>query len=215
MRSAPLFSLRILARAPCLTSRAHTCSDTRGFMGDSNTRFAILGLIAARPGGIHGYGLKKEIEALSGRDFWEINFGSLYRLLDVLDDEGDIEALLDDATKSQRQVYRITEKGQRSLDDWLLQPVADSPRPLRDELALKLIFLDPRRLDVLGEQLRAQRAIYMSQLGQLVRSQRRLEKAGLEPSVTRLVMEGAEMRLHADLAWLDVVERKMLRLASL
>jgi DNA-binding PadR family transcriptional regulator len=184
-------------------------------MADANTRYAILGLIAARPEGIHGYELKKDIEALSGRDFWEINFGSLYRLLDALDSDGQIEALLEESARSQRQVYRITEKGRRSLDDWLLQPVADSPRPLRDELALKLIFLDPRRLDVLGEQLRAQRSIYMAQLSLLVRNQRRLERAGLKPSITRLVMEGAEMRLRADLAWLDVVERKLLRMASL
>jgi DNA-binding PadR family transcriptional regulator len=132
-----------------------------------------------------------------------------------LDRDGDVKALADDrGSKPQRRIYRITEKGLRTLDDWLLQPVADSPRPLRDELTLKLMFIDRKRLDVLADQIRKQRSIYMSQLSQLVRNQRRLEKAGLDASVTRLVMDGAEMRLRADLAWLEMVERKMLQLAS-
>src|SRR5437762_5982331 len=39
-----------------------------------------------------------------------------------------------------RKVYRITASGQHSLDDWLLLPPTDEPRPLRDDLSVKLTF---------------------------------------------------------------------------
>jgi len=184
-------------------------------MASSNIQYALLGLIAARPSGIHGYKLKQEIEAVSSREFWEINFGSLYRVLDGLEAERSIEALAGDVNdRPTRRVFRITEKGRRSLDDWLLQPPGESPRPLRDELALKLLFMGHERIDVLAGQIRRQRSIYMGHLHRLLRNQRRLELAGLDPGVTGLVMEGAKSRLLADLDWLDTVERSLLRQAS-
>lgn len=184
-------------------------------MHDNNVRYAILGLIAARPKGIHGYRLKEEIEAVASRDFWAINFGSLYRILDALDHDGHIEASFGEVgSRITRRVYRITEKGKKTLDDWLLQPPGEAPRPLRDELALKLLFTGRERLDVLAGQIRRQRSIYLGHLHLLLRRQRRLEVAGLDPSVTSLVMEGAKTRLLADVDWLDTVERRLLQLSA-
>jgi hypothetical protein len=40
---------------------------------------------------------------------------------------------------------------------------------------------------------------------------RSLEKAGYDVQITSLVMEGAELRVRADLAWLEHIERKLLR----
>ena len=184
-------------------------------MPDNNVKYALLGLISARPDGIHGYGLREEVQALSGRDFWEINFGSLYRILDLMAQSGEIELLGTPETgKTTRKLFRITSKGKQTLDDWLLLPVDDAPRPLRDELALKLLFITPDRLEVLGEQIRRQRSIYMGQLNRLIRNKRRLEKAGFDARITKLVMEGGESRLLADLEWLDVIERKLLRITN-
>jgi DNA-binding PadR family transcriptional regulator len=36
-----------------------------------------------------------------------------------------------DGTESARKVYRITARGQKSLDDYVLSPQTDAPRPLR------------------------------------------------------------------------------------
>jgi hypothetical protein len=85
---------------------------------------------------------------------------------------------------------------------------------MRDELALKLLFITPERLDVLGDHIRRQRNIYMSQLSKLLRNKRKLEKAGLDARVTKLVMEGGESRLLADLDWLETIERKLLKLSG-
>ena len=57
-------------------------------MGKENLRYAVLGLVGARQSGVHGYQLKGELEALCN-DFWQVNFGRLYRQLDLLDQSGD------------------------------------------------------------------------------------------------------------------------------
>jgi hypothetical protein len=108
-------------------------------------------------------------------------------------------------------VYRITARGQQSLDDWLLQPVSEEPRPLRDELSLKLLFLDSGNIDGINTQIKQQRSIYLTRLAKIVRRRKRLEKAGLGTKVIGLIMDGAEMRVHADLAWLDHMERKIIK----
>jgi len=91
----------------------------------------------------------------------------------------------------------------------LLQPVSDEPRPLRDELSLKLLFLETSDIEAISRQIKQQRSIYLTRLAKIVRRRKRLEKAGLGTKVMSLVMDGAEMRVHADLAWLEHMERTL------
>jgi DNA-binding PadR family transcriptional regulator len=180
-------------------------------MSFGNLQFAVLGLVARRPEGVHGYQLKKDLDSLCD-DFWEINYGRLYRVLDLLDHAGQLvlEEYLQHG-RPNRKVYRITESGKQTLDDWLLQPVVTDPRPLRDELSLKLLFIDTSDIDAMNKQIKQQRSIYLTRLARIVRRRKRLEKAGLGTKVISLIMDGAEMRVHADLAWLDHLERKILK----
>jgi PadR family transcriptional regulator AphA len=178
-------------------------------MHKDNLRYAVLGLVGARDSGVHGYQLKGELEALCN-EFWEVNFGRLYRALDLLDQAGDlqVEAELQDG-RPNRKVYRITEKGKQTLDDWLLQPVSERPRPLRDELVLKLLFLGRSNVEALTEQIRHQRSIYLGKLALIAQWKRRLLKSDMDGEVTSLVMDGMERRLRAEFAWLDDVTRKL------
>ena len=59
-------------------------------MPEGNLRYAVLGLVGIREDGVHGYQLKGELEALCN-DFWQLNYGRLYRILDVLDKAGDLQ----------------------------------------------------------------------------------------------------------------------------
>ncbi len=179
-------------------------------MAGSNLQFAVLGLVASTENGVHGYKLKNDFEALCD-DFWQINYGKLYRILDVLERAGDLDVEEQIQTgRPNRKVYRITAKGARDLDDWLLQPVSDTPKPLRDELSLKLLFLSPENVDRVYEVIKEQRSIYLTRLARIARRRRRLQKAGLNMTVSDLVMDGAEMRVKSDLAWLEHVERRLL-----
>ncbi len=180
-------------------------------MREDNLRYAVLGLVRVRREGVHGYRLKSEIEAICD-EFWELNYGRLYRVLDLLDAAGDLAVEIEQQVgRPNRKVYRLTEKGKQTLDDWLLLPVSEEPHPLRDELALKLLFLDRSNIDALAKQISSQRAIYLRRLARVTRRRRRLEKAGIKSRVVELVMEGAEGRVRADLAWLDHIERRIIR----
>ena len=176
-----------------------------------NFRYAVLGLIAGRAEGVHGYQLVTEVEALAD-DFWQLNYGRLYRVLDWLTVAGDVEfSEVFQSGKPNRKIFRITPSGMSSLEEWLLQPISKNPRPLRDELSLKLLFLQHARIERIAELVTQQRSIYLSKLSQTVRRRRKLQKAGLPVDAITLVLDGAEMRLRADLAWLDHVERQVLR----
>ena len=178
-------------------------------MGKENLRYAVLGLVGARRSGVHGYQLKGELEALCN-DFWQVNFGRLYRQLDLLDQSGDVEAepVLQEG-RPNRKVYRITEKGKQTLDDWLQQPVSDRPRPLRDELVLKLLFLGRSNIEALSDQIQQQRSIYLGKLALITQWRRRLRKSTMDSELTDLVMDGLERRIRAEFAWLDDVQRRI------
>jgi DNA-binding PadR family transcriptional regulator len=172
--------------------------------------YAVLGIAACKPDGIHGYALQNEVEAIA-EEFWGINFGRVYRALDRLAAAGDLAAEREPQDgRPSRNVYRITEQGRQTLDDWLLQPLSSSPRPLREELSLKLLFLDTQNTEAFNRHIREQRGVYLDKLSRVRRRQRRLERVGINIRVVGMVMEGAEMRVQADLAWLDHLERVIL-----
>jgi DNA-binding PadR family transcriptional regulator len=168
--------------------------------------YAVLGIVARNGDGVHGYKLKRQCERLLGH-FWQINFGEVYRILDQLVGEGLIEQTTAPG-KALRKVYRISQKGQASLDDFIAQPTTDAPRTLRDELAVKLLFARPEQLAELLEVVQAQRSAYLKEMHALRASKRRVRAAKDPGFVALLLVDGAELRVRAELAWLDaVVER--------
>jgi len=170
-------------------------------------RYALLGAVAQNAEGVHGYALKRQCERILG-SFWQLNFGEIYRVLDWLADEGLIEQVLREPD-SNRKLYRITEKGKQSLDDFILTPPTDAPRPLRQELAVKLLFAGPERLREVFKLIEHQREAYMRQLSLLGVQRRRLQRAAVDAFVTNLLIDGAELSVRAELAWLDEVTQKV------
>jgi hypothetical protein len=79
-------------------------------------------------------------------------------------------------------------------------------------LTLKLLFLKAADIDQIRPLISNQRGVYLQKLGELTRRRRQLERAGLDSRILPLVMEAAELRLRADLAWLEHLERKLLRM---
>ena len=107
-------------------------------------QYAVLGLISAREAGVHGYRLKNEFDALYG-DFWAVNYGQMYRTLDRLERAGLIEGFDETAgPASHPEGVRITPAGAQAARRVALHPPSQEPRPLRDDLSLKLLFLTRR-----------------------------------------------------------------------
>lgn len=170
-------------------------------------RYALLGLVAQNAEGVHGWALKTQCDRYLG-SFWQLNFGEIYRVLDRLAADGLIGQTVAEAG-SNKKVYRITKKGKRSLDDFILAPPTDVPRPLRQELAVKLLFAATSRVPQLLDVIAQQRQIYMEQLGSLSVQRRKLRRLPVDGFVTGLLIDGAELQVRAELAWLDHVAHKL------
>lgn len=169
---------------------------------------AVLGVVSRNPEGIHGYAVRRQGERLLGH-FWRLNFGEVYRILDRLAADGLIEQVADAGGESARKVYRITSRGQRSLDDYVLSPQTDAPRPLRQELAVKLLFASPEHLPELLRLVARQRDAYLQELHKLGTERRKIRRVPFDAFVTNLLIDGAELAARAELAWLDEVAKRL------
>lgn len=170
-------------------------------------QYALLGVVSRHPDGVHGYALKRQCERVLGQ-FWQLNFGEVYRVLDRLSDEGLIEQVARE-TDSARKLYRITGKGKQTLDDFVLTPPTDAPRPMRQELAVKLLFASPEQLPEVLRLIDHQRDAYMRQLHLLGSQRRKIQRLPTDGFVTTLLIDGAELHVRAELAWLDDVTQKL------
>jgi DNA-binding PadR family transcriptional regulator len=101
----------------------------------NRTRLALLGFLSWGP--MSGYGLRKLIDA-SISNFWTESYGQIYPMLRQLEREGLAKSTKSAQGKRGRTVYTITAAGRAELERWLAAPV--EPRPLRNELLLKLFF---------------------------------------------------------------------------
>jgi DNA-binding PadR family transcriptional regulator len=102
------------------------------------TRYAILGLLARKPG--HGYELLARFSALFGPG-WEINNGQVYDMLETLRRAGWAQCLPSD--QGRRKIHQITQAGDKALTDWHASPCGGA-NPQREELYLRVALARPQ-----------------------------------------------------------------------
>ncbi|HVO38970.1 MAG TPA: PadR family transcriptional regulator [Spirochaetia bacterium] len=99
--------------------------------------FALLGLLAESPR--YGYEIKRRFEGALG-NVWSLSYGQLYPTLRRLTEQGWVTKRTEPGKKAvERNIYSISEKGRRKLDDWLLKPPRSGYR-LKDEFTLRFLF---------------------------------------------------------------------------
>jgi DNA-binding PadR family transcriptional regulator len=91
-----------------LRSRFEKRAGTRAGRGE--VRSAVLALLAERP--MHGYQIIREIEERSG-GAWKPSAGSVYPTLQLLADEGSVNA----EESNGRKIYSLTEAGREEVAD--------------------------------------------------------------------------------------------------
>ena len=164
-------------------------------------KFVLLGLLDAEPR--YGYELKAVFEQFLGGT-WPLNIGQVYTALARLEKEGLVECqVVPQDLLPDRKVYALTDKGRQELREWLDRPDT-GPVSLRDSFFLKIALasLDGERP---RELINRQRQEHLSALAELGRLQ---GEPKLHPA-TELLLEGAMLRLEADLKWLDVCEDRL------
>lgn len=107
-------------------------------MAKSNkSKFAIMGMLAIAPKS-SGYDIKKLMDG-STQYFWKETYSSIYPVLRILiEDKLIVLRKTPSNNGRQRDVYELTPKGRKELQDWLNKPVENEQ--FRNELLLKLFF---------------------------------------------------------------------------
>lgn len=170
-------------------------------------KHGILGLLADRPR--HGYELRQEFDLLTG-GLWELNIGQIYSTLERMVKDG--LALREEGSGGgeERKVYSITALGLQQLQLWLDRPPL-KPRPMRDELFVRLGLLTLREPAAALRLVESQRRLYHQQMAELTRQKIGLSRTSAGPERLRqeILLDAALLHTEADLRWLENCEARI------
>jgi DNA-binding PadR family transcriptional regulator len=166
-------------------------------------RHSLLALLSEGPK--YGFQLRQEFEESTG-EVWPLNVGQVYTTLQRLERDGLTES--DDVEADERQKnFRITDKGNEELTQWLRTP-PDLSQPPRDELVIKVLVAS-RLHDVdVYEVIQVHRRYIvqlMQQWTRLKEDESRLDLA------FALAVDAELFRLDAVVRWLDAADGRLHR----
>jgi len=165
-------------------------------------KYALLALIAERAR--HGYDLKSAFEqAMAGT--WPVNIGQIYTTLGRLERDELVESeVVEQDTRPDRKVYRITEKGEKELDRWLSEPIEIGP-PLRDDVYVKYYastLVRPREHPMFLEDSRRS---LQAALAAVERQRASMPNAA---DASALLLDAVSFQVQATLRWIDRVSEQ-------
>jgi DNA-binding PadR family transcriptional regulator len=169
---------------------------------------AVLGLLKERP--MHGYELRKQLSQKLGF-FWTVSFGSLYPTLRRLEKRGAVrKSYSDDQASRRKQVYAITEVGEREFLEMLEEGTASIME--EDKFPLRLAFFGYLRPETRIKLLERRKTYLQDKLDEGRRSLKRASRGRADTYTLSLMRHGCDTTEH-DIAWLDeliAVERAQL-----
>lgn len=175
-------------------------------MSSGGVRHALLGLLSERPA--HAYQLAQRFEERIGSS-WDLNHGQIYQSVKRLERDGLVESADDERAKpGAKSVFRITEHGRHTLRQWLASRAA-RPRPLRDDLLIKIALAEPDLREDLLDILDRRERLCLERLRDC-----RAESAATPPldeaqgwseAQPALLTRAATDSLEAELEWLRLV----------
>ncbi len=176
-----------------------------------SVKYGLLGMLAKKPQ--HGYELKRTFEQLTG-GFWELNYGQIYQSLDRLSEDGYVQYSVEqEESVPDKKVYVITDRGRQALREWLSNPEEPRPRPLRDELFIRLAVMSSKDMGAMLELIAQHRSVYLEKMQALTQNKRELAKAKREGSsddlIEELLVDVALFHAEADVKWLELCENKL------
>jgi DNA-binding PadR family transcriptional regulator len=163
----------------------------------------ILSLLAKEPA--HGYELRRRLAQALGPVGDALNPGQVYVTLARLERAGLVEASeVAQPRHPDKKVYELTASGRERVMQWFNDLTWSKVAPL--EFHLKLVAAAATRLTDPVALVDAQRLELLRELRQLQ------ELSDREPpdSDGALLLEGASLRLQADVRWLEVCQQRLL-----
>jgi DNA-binding PadR family transcriptional regulator len=172
-----------------------------------DTRYAILGLLARKPG--HGYELAIRFGELFGPG-WEINRGQVYDILRTLRKTRWAERVPSRGGAREPKVYRITPEGDQALTEWHARPCA-AAQSQRETLYLKLALARPQDAPHLLESIALQEQACVDLLRRYTEDTPRLPEGASEWEILAraTIDEATTIQLHGELDWLSKMRKRI------
>jgi DNA-binding PadR family transcriptional regulator len=171
---------------------------------------AILALLAKEPA--HGYELRRRLASALGPAGGALNPGQVYVTLSRLERSGlvrvDERSPGSEALRAGSKVYELTAEGRERVQEWLLDVSWAKVAPV--EFHLKLVAAAATGLADPAALVDAQRLELLRRLRELQEVQRTLPADG----DGALLIEGAALRMQADVRWLEACERHWIERGS-
>lgn len=178
----------------------------------TSLEYIVLGLIGMEPQS--GYSVINYFE--EGQYSWSASPGSIYPMLKRLEKSGVIDGELEIETETrQRKIYRLTDVGERLLDDWLREVPKMRPFYEQRELGLlKFQFMEYRFnvaqtlewLDAYLDTVRLTDAHRLSYQQALLDALNETGKASIH---RQLMMEVMMMELSTLRTWLEMARARL------
>ena len=151
-------------------------------------KHALLGFLKYEPK--TGYEIKQVMDS-STNHFWHAKQSQIYTTLKKMEADGLICSHHEpQESRPDRRVYTITESGDKTLQQWLSQPLTTLETSKR-VLLLKLFFSGKQKKETLLAQLHLQRNLHESQVG--------LYKESAPDVIDEIIIDKPELRQDAKL----------------
>lgn len=163
---------------------------------------AVLALLSR--GESYGYVLRSEFEATIGPQWGSLNIGHLYQVLDRLVRDGLVTTTrVEQTSRPDRILYRLTDAGRRELEVWLTTPFVRQSG-YRDDFFLKLLAASRLGRKPLAQVLDVQRQAYLDELKTLAD----LRDSHAEQPLVRLLIDAATLHTEANLQVIDLAHEQ-------
>lgn len=163
-------------------------------------KYALLGLLAESPK--YGYEIKRRFEGALG-NVWSVSYGQLYPTLRRLSELGWVTKKTEPGKKAaEKNIYSVTEKGRRKLDEWLLKPLRSSYR-VKDEFTLRFLFFSKLSSENVLDYLKVQQEKTVLQKESFQRTLVSLRDE-IDYFLQAIIRKGI-VHLEAETRWLDEV----------
>ena len=163
-------------------------------------KYALLGFLAESPK--YGYEIKQKFEGALG-NVWSVSYGQLYPTLRRLSElEWVTKKTAPGKKAAEKNIYSLTAKGHKKLDEWLLRPLRSNYK-VKDEFTLKFLFFNKLPREMVLEYLRSQQSRTAEQRDGFRRA---LEatRGELDFFLQAIIRKGI-VHLEAEIRWLDGV----------
>jgi PadR family transcriptional regulator, phenolic acid-responsive transcriptional regulator len=163
-------------------------------------KYALLGFLAESPK--YGYEIKQKFEGALG-NVWSVSYGQLYPTLRRLSElEWVTKKTAPGKKAAEKNIYSLTPKGRKKLDEWLLRPLRSNYR-VKDEFTLKFLFFNKLPRETVLEYLRSQQSRTSEQRDGFRRALE-ASRGEMDFFLQAIIRKGI-VHLEAEIRWLEEV----------